>query len=114
MIHRNSPPVRPIAKIIAYYRLDEPEPGKTDTYGLEDQRRDVARFAADCNATIVWEFTEVASGEKDWEESSSWATPPAWPELSPSHACRWQAGSFGLHSLHHQRADKCGTRLRFR
>lgn len=68
MIHRNSPPVRPIAKIIAYYRLDEPEPGKTDTYGLEDQRRDVARFAADRNATIVWEFTEVASGEKDWEE----------------------------------------------
>jgi DNA invertase Pin-like site-specific DNA recombinase len=68
MIYWNRPHVRPIAKIVAYYRLDETESGKSDAYGLEDQRRDVARFAADRNATLVMEYSEVASGEKDWEQ----------------------------------------------
>ena len=39
MIHWNRPPVRPITQIVAYYRLDETEPGKSDTYGLEDHCR---------------------------------------------------------------------------
>jgi DNA invertase Pin-like site-specific DNA recombinase len=59
-----------ITKIIAYYRLSKRKKGKNksetirDAYGLEDQRRDVARFAAERNAKIIAEFTEVESGTK--------------------------------------------------
>jgi DNA invertase Pin-like site-specific DNA recombinase len=71
---KNIPPVRPIAKIVAYYRLDETKLGAADAYGLEDQRRDVARFAAERNATIIREFSEVASGARDWEQRVEFGT----------------------------------------
>jgi hypothetical protein len=59
--------VRPIKKIVAYYRLSEQEPGgaKGDAYSLEDQQREVAQFAVENDATIIGEFTEFASDTKD-------------------------------------------------
>ena len=48
--------VTKITKIVAYYRLSKPKKGKTknetirDAYGLEDQRREVARIAAEYDA----------------------------------------------------------------
>jgi len=63
--------MRPITKIVAYYRLSQPHRGKSkgetirDAYGLEVQRRAVAQFAAECNVPIIGEFTEIASGRKD-------------------------------------------------
>jgi DNA invertase Pin-like site-specific DNA recombinase len=61
---------RPITKIIAYYRLSKPKKGKNknetirDAYGLEDQRREVARLAAEHGAKIIAEFTEIVTGTK--------------------------------------------------
>lgn len=61
---------KPITKIIAYYRLSKTKKGKNyyetirDAYGLEDQRREVARLAAQYGAKIIGEFTEVVSGKK--------------------------------------------------
>lgn len=63
--------MRRITKLVAYYRLSNPTKGKDktetirDAYGLEVQRRAVARFATRCNAPIIAEFTEVISGTKD-------------------------------------------------
>jgi len=59
-----------ITKIVAYYRLSKPKKGKSkgetirDAYGLEDQRREVAKFAAEHNAKIIAEFTEIESGTR--------------------------------------------------
>ena len=56
--------VTKITKIVAYYRLSKPKKGKTknetirDAYGLEDQRREVARIAAEYDAQIIGEFVE--------------------------------------------------------
>ena len=61
---------QPITKIIAYYRLSKPKKGKNkdetirDAYGLEDQRREVARFAAEHGAKIIGEFVEIVTGTK--------------------------------------------------
>jgi DNA invertase Pin-like site-specific DNA recombinase len=61
---------KPITKIIAYYRLSRTKKGKNtyetirDAYGLEDQRQEVARLAAQYGAKIIGEFTEVVSGKK--------------------------------------------------
>ena len=60
--------VTKITKIVAYYRLSKPKKGKTknetirDAYGLEDQRREVARIAAEYGARIIGEFVEVETG----------------------------------------------------
>ena len=57
-----------ITKIVAYYRLSKPKKGKNkeetirDAYGLEDQRQEVARIAAEFNAPIIGEFTEIVTG----------------------------------------------------
>ncbi len=57
-----------ITKIVAYYRLSKPKKGKNkeetirDAYGLEDQRREVAKFAAERGAVIIGEFTEIETG----------------------------------------------------
>jgi hypothetical protein len=60
---------RPIKKIVAYYRVSEIGGAEDkivrDAYSLEDQRRDVTRFAAELNATIISEFTDIASGTED-------------------------------------------------
>ncbi len=59
-----------IKKIVAYYRLSKPKRGKTkketirDAYGIEDQRREIARIAAQCNAPIVAEFVEIETGTR--------------------------------------------------
>ena len=66
--------IRPIKKIVAYYRVSEQEAAGNDgetmlpVYSLEDQRRDVARFAAEHDATIIHQFSEVASGAKEMKE----------------------------------------------
>lgn len=62
--------IRAITKIIAYYRLSEAKKGKSksqtiqDAYGLEDQRREVARLAKQYGAPIIAEFTEIVTGTK--------------------------------------------------
>jgi DNA invertase Pin-like site-specific DNA recombinase len=71
---KKRPPVRPIAKIVAYYRIDDTEPDAADAYGIEQQRRDVARFAAERNAIIIREFSEIASGTRDWEQRAEFGT----------------------------------------
>ncbi len=59
---------RTITRIVAYYRLSKPKKGKNkeetirDAYGLEDQRREVARISAEYNAPIIGEFTEIVTG----------------------------------------------------
>ena len=68
MIYPKRKLIRPIKKIVAYYRVSEEEAagGEGETrqpcYSLETQRRDVARFAAEQNAVVVRELTEIASG----------------------------------------------------
>ena len=63
-------PVQLIKKIVAYYRLSKPKKGKNknetirDAYGLEDQRREVARFAEEHGATIIAEFCEIETGRR--------------------------------------------------
>lgn len=57
-----------LTKIVAYYRLSKVKKGKNkfetirDAYGLEDQRREVAKFAAERGAKIIAEFTEIETG----------------------------------------------------
>lgn len=59
-----------ISKIVAYYRLSKTKKGKNkketirDAYGLEDQRREVARLAEQHGAKIIGEFTEIVTGTK--------------------------------------------------
>ena len=58
-----------IENIIAYYRMSESELNaeNRNVYTFEDQRRDVTRFAAQHHATIIAEFSEVASGMTRWQ-----------------------------------------------
>lgn len=62
--------VRTFTKIVAYYRLSKPKKGKNneetirDAYGLEDQRREVAKIAAEYGAKIIGEFQEIVTGRK--------------------------------------------------
>jgi len=55
-------------KMVAYYRLSKPKKGKNknetirDAYGLEDQRREVARLAEKYGATLIGEFPEIETG----------------------------------------------------
>ena len=64
------PVTKIITKIVAYYRLSKPKKGKNktetirDAYGLEDQRREVARLAEQYGAKIIAEFTEIVTGTK--------------------------------------------------
>lgn len=57
-----------ITKIVAYYRLSKPKRGKNkeetirDAYGLEDQRREVAKIAEYHGAKIIGEFQEIETG----------------------------------------------------
>lgn len=57
-----------ITKIVAYYRLSKPKKGKNkeqtirDAYGLEDQRREVAKIAEYHGAKIIAEFQEIETG----------------------------------------------------
>ena len=48
-------------KVVAYYRLSNPKTSETveQADGLEDQRRDIARLAERCGATLVGEFAET-------------------------------------------------------
>lgn len=64
------PVTKIITKIVAYYRLSKPKKGKNktetirDAYGLEDQRREVARLAEQHGAKIIGEFCEIVTGTK--------------------------------------------------
>ena len=55
-------------KMVAYYRLSKPKKGKNksetikDAYGLEDQRREVARLVERYGATLIGEFPEIETG----------------------------------------------------
>ncbi len=61
---------REINRIVAYYRLSKPKKGKTksetirDAYGIEDQKREVARLSKQYNAPIVGEFVEIETGTR--------------------------------------------------
>jgi DNA invertase Pin-like site-specific DNA recombinase len=67
---RKEDTMRSITKIVAYYRLSTPMKGKSksqtirEAYGLEDQRRAVAKIAAEHKAPIIGEFTEIMTGTK--------------------------------------------------
>ncbi len=64
------PAKKNVTKIVAYYRLSKPKKGKNkaetirDAYGLEDQRREVARIAEEYGAIIIAEFQEIVTGTK--------------------------------------------------
>ena len=61
---------REINRIVAYYRLSKPKRGKTknetirDAYGIEDQKREVARISKQYNAPIVAEYVEIETGTR--------------------------------------------------